>query len=134
MRLACTLLASGTLALFSAPIAAQEPSNTPTAPPVNSAPSAGSEKEAQPPGAASTKTDDQTTTSECKGLEEKPCRTNKVCTWIIPKEPNKTGEVPPAYCRKLGPTKKRPKSTGAGEVSPAPSPEKKQPATSAPPP
>ena len=118
MKVACRILAVGILALFSAAVAAQEPSNAPIPPEVNSAPTAASEKEAQPPGAAS---NDQTTASECKGLEEKPCRRNKVCTWIVPKEPNKTGEIPPAYCRKLGLTKKKPKSTGAGKVSPAPS-------------
>jgi hypothetical protein len=48
--------------------------------------------------------------SECKGLAEKPCRKNKACTWIIPKEANKSGQVPPAYCRKLGPTKAKAKN------------------------
>jgi hypothetical protein len=38
----------------------------------------------------------------CKGLAEKPCRTNKACVWIIPKEADKNGVVRPAYCHKKG--------------------------------
>lgn len=58
----------------------------------------------------------------CKGLEELPCRKNKVCTWIIPKEANKAGEVPSPYCRKLGPVKKKPPGPGSGEPPPTPPP------------
>jgi hypothetical protein len=75
----------------------------------------------------------------CKGLAELPCRKNKVCTWIIPKEVDKTGKVRSAYCRKLGPTKKKVEKTGAGKATglPAPAtppPEQKPPATSGAPP
>jgi hypothetical protein len=55
----------------------------------------------------------------CKGLAELPCRKNKGCTWIIPKEADKTGQMPEAYCRKLGATKAKAKNTAP---SAAPSP------------
>jgi hypothetical protein len=70
--------------------------------------------------------------AECKGLVEKACRTNKICTWIIPTETDKSGAVRPPYCRKLGPTKKRLKKTDpekATETSPAtPPPDQPAPA------
>ena len=107
--------AVGTLALFSVPTAAQEaPSEAPPAP----------SQEAPAPDAAAKSLEEPKAASECKGLEEKPCRKNKLCTWIIPKDPNKSGEVPPAYCRKLGPTRKKAKDAAPPPTAPpaAPSP------------
>ena len=54
---------------------------------------------------------------DCKGLAEKPCRKNTNCYWIIPKTPDASGQVPPAYCRKRGAAKAKPTTPPA-----APSP------------
>ena len=96
---------------------AQQPPADATTPPADGTPApAAPHNEAAP---ATTKTsDEQNAASECKGLAEMPCRKNKICTWIIPKEPNKAGEVPPAYCRKLGPTKKKAKDATAPNAVP----------------
>jgi hypothetical protein len=128
--------------------AAQPPPPAPVPSPAdNSSPAAPPQSDA-PPKAATTgegasnanESADKTLPWACKGLAELPCRKNKVCTWIIPKEVDKTGKVRSPYCRKLGPTKKKAKETGAektnGLVSPAtPAPERKPtvPASGAPP-
>jgi hypothetical protein len=42
------------------------------------------------------------TPSPCKGLDEKACGGNKICAWIVPKDPNnKTGKLQEPYCRKV---------------------------------
>ena len=105
------LLASATIAV------SQEPPADGTTPPAEGSP-APPQGEVAPP--ADVKATDKPA-SECKGLEEKPCRKNKVCTWIIPKEANKRGEVPPAYCRKLGSTKAKANNADA-PTSPAATP------------
>ena len=105
------LLASATIAV------SQEPPADATTPPAGVSPAA-PQDEVTPP--ADVKATDKPA-SECKGLEEKPCRKNKVCTWIIPKEANKRGEVPPAYCRKLGSTKAKANNADA-PASPAATP------------
>jgi hypothetical protein len=87
---------------------AQQPSDA-TTPPAEASPAPASvQNEAVPP----TDTVDKPA-FECKGLAEKRCRNNKICTWIIPRDANKRGQVPPAYCRKLGPTKAKAKNAGA---------------------
>ena len=66
--------------------------------PTESAPVAAPKNGAAPPAI-----NNAPTTSECKGLEEKPCRKNRECVWIIPKEADKSGQIiPAAYCRKHG--------------------------------
>jgi hypothetical protein len=138
--------AIGALALFvsSAIATAQEPpADTPPAPADDSmAPAAPNGADTPQAAPAPSSTDP----SGCKGLEEKPCRKNKVCTWIIPKDPDKAGNVKPPYCRKLGRTKKK-KTTGdaspesaaqppapAQEQAPPAEPQAEQAAPAAPPP
>lgn len=95
---------------------AQQPPSDPTIPPAEASPAPASpQNEAVPPTDATTV---DKPASECKGLAEKPCRKNKVCTWIIPKEANKSGQVPPAYCRKLGSTKAKAKNADAPATPP----------------
>lgn len=119
------LLASATIA------GAQQPPASSTAAPEGSS-AAVPKNDAAPPADTAVKSDGDTKApSACKGLAERPCRKNETCTWIIPKEADKTGQVPPAYCRKLGPTKAKAKNTAA---PPAPTPEQKPPATSGAPP
>ena len=65
--------------------------------PAESAPAAAPKNGAAPPAI-----NNVPTTSECKGLEEKPCRKNRECVWIIPKEADKGGQIRAAYCRKHG--------------------------------
>ena len=55
-------------------------------------------------GAADTP-DSKAAPSECKSLAERPCRKNRACVWIIPKEADKIGQVPAAYCWKHGSSK-----------------------------
>ena len=64
---------------------------------------------APPSDAAATSAGTATTDpSACKGLAEHPCRKNKACVWIIPKEVDKkTGQVRAPYCHKHGTTKKK---------------------------
>ena len=96
---------------------AQQPPADATTPPADGSPGpAAPHNDAARP--ATKATDEQNAASECKGLAEMPCRKNKICTWIIPKEPNKAGEVPPAYCRKLGPTKKKANDAAAPNAGP----------------
>ena len=102
-RIPLCAAAGGALFLLasSAITVAQEPPADATTPPVETSPAPASpQNEAAAPSDSKTA---NTPGSECKGLAEKPCRKNRVCTWIIPKEPNKSGQVPPAHCRKLGP-------------------------------
>ena len=56
--------------------------------PAESAPAAAPKNGAAPPAI-----NNAPTTSECKGLEEKPCRKNRECVWIIPKEADKSGQI-----------------------------------------
>jgi hypothetical protein len=88
-------------------VAQQQPSDA-TIPPAEASPAPASPQNEAVPLTDATSVDKPA--SECKGLAEKPCRQNKACTWIIPKEANKSGQVPPAYCRKLGPTKAKAKN------------------------
>jgi hypothetical protein len=101
---ALVLLTSFTLALAqdAPPVAPPAPAEDSTAPPQ---PDAAAPPQASPAPAS-------TDPAGCKGLEEKPCRKNKACVWIIPKEPDKAGNVKPPYCHKHGSTKKKPKTTG----------------------
>jgi len=80
---------------------------------------------ASPPNGEVAPTDTMTVdmpAPECKGLAERPCRKNQICTWIIPKQANKSGQVRPAYCRRLGPTKAKAKNAGRLAASAASSP------------
>ena len=98
---------------------AQQPPSDATIPPAEASPSPASpQNEAAPPTDATV----DKPALECKGLAEKPSRKNKICTWIIPKEANKSGQVPPAYCRKLGATKAKAKNADAPAAPAAPSP------------
>jgi hypothetical protein len=139
--------AAAALALFASPAVAgaqQPPPASVTTPAENSPPAAGPKTDAPPQSDATVKSGsgaenkaDKKLPWACKGLVQLACRKNKACTWIIPKEADKTGQVRSAYCHKLGTTTKKEKKSAAGKVtgitSPAPpSPEKKPPATSAP--
>ena len=97
--------ALGLLAISATSFAQEPPQNSPTVPaetsPAATAPNPAPAPDANGPNAA------PAGAAACKGLAERPCRTNGVCTWIIPTEANKDGQIPPAYCRKLGPTKKK---------------------------
>jgi hypothetical protein len=99
---------------------AQQPPSDATIPPAEASPAPASpQNEAVPPTDVTTI---DKPASECKGLAEKPCRKNKACTWIIPKEANKSGQMPPAYCRKLGPTKAKAKNTDVPATPPSAAP------------
>lgn len=99
---------------------ARQPPSDATIPPAEASPAPASpQNEAVSPTDA---TSVDKPASECKGLAEKPCRKNKACTWIIPKEANKSGQVPPAYCRKLGPTKAKAKNAEAPATPPPAAP------------
>jgi hypothetical protein len=91
---------------------AQDASTEQTQPPPDAAPP--SDQGAENPAA---KPADTQATDDCKGLAEKPCRKNTNCYWIIPKSPDASGQVPPAYCRKRGAAKAKPTTPPA-----APSP------------
>ena len=115
--------ALGLLAISATSFAQEPPQNsvTPENSPAASAPNPAPAPDANGPNAA------PAGAAACKGLAERPCRTNVVCTWIIPTEANKDGQIPPAYCRKLGPTKKKsekleasPSSSTAPPVDAAP--------------
>lgn len=128
-RIPLCAAAGGALFLLasSAITVAQEPPADATTPPVETSPAPASpQNEAAAPSDSKTA---NTPGSECKGLAEKPCRKNRVCTWIIPKEPNKSGQVPPAYCRKLGPKKK---DAAAAPNTPPPAQEPAPPAAAHP--
>lgn len=116
------------LALVASPttfVSAQEPPADAQAPPADD--------QAEPVAPEATQTAPTpgvTDPSGCKGLEEKPCRKNNNCYWIIPSEPDKSGNVKPPYCHKRGQTKKKatdsntPQGTAAPEqTAPAAQPE-----------
>ncbi len=127
--------AIGALALLVSPtiVSAQEPPAAAPPPPAedSTAPAAPSTTEPPQANPAPTSTDP----SGCKGLAEKPCRKNKACVWIIPKEVDKSGKVKSPYCHKLGHTKKKAKKTGAampqGAAQPAAPPPEQSPAEQA---
>ena len=106
-RITITLVAGALVlfAIFATSFAQEPPPNSATVP-AESTPAGTAPKSAPAPAAGGPEIAPDTATV-CKGLEERPCRMNGVCTWIIPTEATKDGQVPPAYCRKLGPTKKK---------------------------
>ena len=114
-RITITLVAGalGLLAISATSFAQESPPNSATVPD-ESSPAATAPKAAPVPPASGTEMAPDSAAA-CKGLEERPCRMNAVCTWIIPTEATKDGQVPPAYCRKLGPIKK--KKAGAATPS-----------------
>jgi hypothetical protein len=121
------------LALVVSPtfVSAQEPPTAAPAPAADDSakPVAPEATETAQPNPAAKGTDP----SGCTGLEEKPCRKNNNCYWIIPKEPDKSGNVKPPYCHKRGHTKKKatdaatPQGTAPPDVpeqtAPTPQPE-----------
>jgi hypothetical protein len=120
MRAATT----GALALLASAVitvAQQPPSDSVETPAEKSPAVAAPQNEATAPGEAPSAKKE---TEDCKGLAERPCRKNQICTWIIPKEANKSGQMPPAYCRKLGTTKRK-----ANDAAAAPAPAEKAPPT-----
>ena len=113
--------ALGLLAISATSFAQEPPQNSATPENSTAAPNPAPAPDASGPNAA------PVGAATCKGQAERPCRMNVVCTWIIPKEANKDGQIPPAYCRKLGPTKKKsekleapPSSSTAPPVDAAP--------------
>ena len=119
-RITITLVAGalGLLAISATSFAQKSPPNSATVP-AESSPAATAPKVAPAPSASGTEMAPDSAAA-CKGLEERPCRMNAVCTWIIPTEATKDGQIPPAYCRKLGPMKK--KKAGAATPSTSGSP------------
>ena len=121
-RITVTFAASalGLLAISATSFAQESPANAATVPaessPAETAPKTGAAPDASGPDMA------PDSAAACKGLAERPCRMNRVCTWIIPTEANKDGQVPPAYCRKLGPTKKKSEKPEAATPSSPASP------------
>ncbi len=130
-------LAAGAFVLLAGPTiaGAQEPAPEPmTAPtpqtsPAETPPAAAPEPTAAPPSDATAPSAGAATTDPagCKGLAEHPCRKNKACVWIIPKEiDKKTGQVRPAYCHKHGTAKKKTakkaKATAPGAAAAPPAP------------
>jgi len=61
-----------------------------------------------------------------------PCRKNNNCYWIIPKEPDKAGNVKPPYCHKRG-TKMKKTTGDATPPGAAPPAAAEQPAPAPPP-
>jgi hypothetical protein len=121
------VVTAGVLALLvSFTLAEAQQSPPAPATPADENPSAASAPKGEPaPGDATVDSgvdtkkapDEKNVAATCKGLEEHPCRKNKACTWIIPKEADKTGQMPAAYCRKLGATKAKAKNTAPPAAS-----------------
>ena len=110
-RFAARAVILGVLACPSLAVAQQTAPPPATSTEQNPSATAVPKNDAPPAQSAADTPDNKKPPSECKGLAEHPCRKNKACTWIIPKVADKTGQVPPAYCRKLGTTKAKLKNT-----------------------
>lgn len=131
-RGASVLLTSIAFSLFAASAMA-DPAATTTAPAKAVAPAATAAPAAKPAPAPATSAAATTApapkkvaaVSPCKGLDEKSCSGNKICSWIVPKDPNdKTGKVQAPYCRKVASAKKpataKPAAAATGTTAPAP--------------
>lgn len=109
----------------SAQLAPNQPKAAP--PPAATTNQPGAAKAATPttaPAKAAAPAKAKAAASPCKGLDEKSCKGDTQCGWIVPKKVDaKTGKVDNPYCRKIAGVAKTAadkKAVGAAPAQPAP--------------